>query len=307
MRPEARSKRQWVRYHPATMSAQPVASRQMHSTAEVLRAGAVRVLDAALAIVQERRGIDFSGYRRGTLERRLVNRMVAARASTADEYLSMLREADGEVDRLAANLTIKVSRFYRNAAAYDSLATSALPLLRQTFPGQPLRAWSAGCAGGEEAYTLSMLLDGPGDVVYATDIDESALALARRAHYAFAALVEVPPAMQASLVGTAPEADVFTVSAAVRERVEFARHDLATAHCAPGPARYHLVCCRNVLIYFAPELQRRAMHLLVESLLPDGILFLGEAEWPGFVSSSLQVLDPKHRLFRRLHGAEAQP
>jgi chemotaxis methyl-accepting protein methylase len=272
---------------------------QPGSGTEPLSSGAVRIMEDALAILRERRGLDFAEYRRGTLERRLANRMTAARADGADAYLALLRTTEAEVDRLAANLTIKVSRFYRNAGVFDFLRERALPELRGRFPGEALRAWSAGCAGGEEAYTLAAILAGEAAPIVATDIDESALALARRGIYRADSFVEIPGELLNREFGETGEPGLLRVGDSLRKGVVFARHDLAAAQEPPVGAPFHLVSCRNVLIYFARPLQQRVLRLLVDSLVPGGLLCLGESEWPGEAASSLQVVDRSRKIFRR--------
>lgn len=255
---------------------------------------AALILHDVLAILRERRGIDFSDYRQATIERRIVNRMIATRVAGAGEYLDLLRNADLELDRLTANLTIKVSRFYRNAAVFDRLRTQLVPELIERFRGEDLRAWSAGCAAGEEPYTLAMIFEGD---VYATDVDELALAAARRGEYRTEVFAEVPPSLVDTFVRPAGAGGALSVVDELRTRVRFLRHDLSVPSAIPG-APFHLICCRNVLIYFSRILQRRTMQLLIDNLVPGGVLCLGEAEWPAD-TSSLDTMDRKSRIFRR--------
>lgn len=256
------------------------------------------VLDDVLAVVRDRRGVDFRRYRRSTIERRLLNRILSARAPSATAYLDSLRDSDGEVDRLIGCLTVKVSRFYRNAPVFDALSALLRTDLRARFAGQPLRLWSAGCGYGEEAYTLAMLLgDTPGEV-WATDIDASALATAGDGRYPEAALRELPAALGKEFLMPAGPGAV-TVRDHLRPRVRFVRHDLDAAAAPPDGAPFHLVCCRNVVIYFQPALQRRALRLLAESLLPGGVLCLGEAEWEGDLVGMLEPVDRRRKLYRR--------
>jgi chemotaxis methyl-accepting protein methylase len=267
------------------------------SAADAVRAEASRILDDALLLLHERGGCDFSGYRRATLERRLANRIVATGTRSGDRYLLLLRDTAGESDALAANLTVKVSRFYRNAEVFEFLAADVLPRLRQSFGGGALRAWSAGCANGEEAWTLAALLDHPGDRIVATDIDPTALESAETAVYPLDAFSEMPAGLFETALTRRDDGD-YVVSDALRPRVAFSRHDLGSG-AAPPEAPFHLICCRNVLIYFAPALQQRAIELLLKNLLPGGVLFLGEAEWPPSPAvDSLQVLHRKGKLFR---------
>jgi chemotaxis methyl-accepting protein methylase len=258
------------------------------------------LLDRALEILKRRRGVDFSGYRRSTMERRLANRMMSVAVSSADAYLTLLESSDREPDHLMTNLVIKVSRFYRNAGTFDRLA-ALVPLLRERFGPAPLTAWSAGCAFGEEAYTLAALL-GQNDVVDATDIDENALAFAEKARYTESALYEMPPSLRARLLNDVHDADGFVVRESVQARVRFFRHDLTRDLLAPRET-YQLICCRNVLIYFTRPYQVAVQRLLRRSLAPGGILCLGEAEWPLEADPTLVPLDRKARIFEAVRSA----
>lgn len=259
------------------------------------------MIDDILAVVRARSGIDFSGYRAQTVQRRIHNRMAAMGAASLAEYVRLLDASEGEVTRLVEGMTIKVSRFYRNAAAFDILRDGVLP--RLAAPGRPLRLWSAGCGRGEEAYTLAMLLEAAGleGSVEATDIDGAALVRAREATYAAETVDELPAALRERYL-EAGERDgrvVVRPCRAVRARVRFSRHDLASAKRRfPGP--FELVCCRNVLIYWDRASQAGILSTLVSALAESGVLFMGEAEWPhGPAAARLRPLAETHRLFER--------
>lgn len=286
------------------MSRPTVSTRQAAPIAESVRPGADRIVDAALTILRERRGVDFGGYRRATIVRRLVNRMVRVGVLDGDDYLAHLAGSDSEAEQLAKNLTIKVSQFYRNWAVFELLRDQVIPSLRERFDGA-LRVWSAGCAAGEEAYSLAMLLR-PDDRVCGTDIDESALQTGRRGRYDVRVFDDVPTARAQEFFSRAGHDGFLQLSDAVRTRVSFVQHDLAAAAVPPEGAPFHLICCRNVLIYFSRPLQQRAMNLLYASLAPGGVLCLGEAEWPVDQRSMLQVIDRRSRLFRRLAAQEVE-
>lgn len=253
-----------------------------------------------LDLVRARVGVDFSEYRSSTVSRRIEARISAAGASSAAEYLERLRRDASEMDRLVERLTIKVSRFYRDAAAVDAVRGALAA--RAPAMGRPIRAWSAGCGRGEEAYTLAILLaesvgpDGAFEVV-GTDVDPSALAAARAAAYPAEALTEVPPAVLSRSFEGPDEKGLYRVAPGLRARVKLARGDLA----APAPFRgplFDLVACRNALIYFKPALQARVLLRLCAMLAPRGLLWLGEAEWPSAeCARRLDVLDRRARLF----------
>jgi chemotaxis methyl-accepting protein methylase len=266
------------------------------------------LLSSVLALVERRRHLDLTRYRRPTLSRRLANRMIAAGAASDEAYWRLLEDDPEEIDRLLTALTIKVSRFYRNAPVFDALRTTVIPELRHRAGAGALRVWSAGCANGEEAYTLA-LLAAPPAWIDATDIDEPALAAARAGRYPPASLAELPLELAGPLGDwTSAGAGGVTVDARLRARVRFSWHDVAQRSLPPPGGPYHLVCCRNVLIYLTPEAQRTATAVLVENLCPGGVLCLGEAEWPvGEHGAELEVIDRRTKLFRKRAEAGGSP
>jgi chemotaxis protein methyltransferase CheR len=264
-------------------------------------------LDAVLAILRERDGLDLSGYRRSTLARRVRNRMISAGVRGASEYVDRLRTDPGETPRLLERLTIKVSRFFRNPAAVAAVSEAlAAELARRP---RPLAVWSAGCGRGEEPYTLAMLLAELGQrdgapAVLATDIDAAALDAGRRATYAADAVRDVPAPVRERWLAPAG-AGALAVRPELRGRVSFERHDLAR-DAAPRRGGFDLVSCRNTLIYFDTPLQRRALRVLCEAIAPGGLLWLGEAEWPsGDDAARLAPVDRHARLFRLGEGTDA--
>lgn len=260
-----------------------------------------------LSVVRERHGLDLTGYRRGTVERRIRTAMIAAGAPTSAAYVERLRTDRRLAGDLLARVTVKVSRFYRDAAAVERVR-EALAARRAAAPG-PLAVWSAGCGRGEEPYTLAMLLDDLGapagpDVV-ATDVAPDALAAAEAATYPAAALAELPRAFRDRYLTPLPGGGraAFRVHPGIRARVRALRHDLSAARAPPDPRRFDLVACRNTLIYFQPALQRRALELLLDALAPGGLLWLGPAEWPAALARArLEVVDRRARLFRAAGG-----
>ncbi len=257
---------------------------------------------AILDVLRARTGIDFSRYRPATVRRRVLNRMISAHAETFEDYLHVLRAHEGEAGNLLERVTIKVSRFYRNAVTFDALRAQVIPELAAQAAGRPLRIWSAGCGCGEEPYTLAMLLEEanvPGRIE-ATDVDARALHLAQEARYAPALLTELPKTLADRYLESRGE--TCTVIPALRDRVHFSFHDLTSDMI---PSRLHppfdLVCCRNVLIYFDRVVQERALGQVRRAVRSGGFLCLGEAEWPSPVlATGLQALDHRTRIFRAL-------
>lgn len=259
-----------------------------------------------LEVVHARCGTPFQGYRRATVVRRIRNRMISAGVPTLPAYAAFLREDPAEPARLLERLTVKVSRLWRNADHVASLSRA----LASAGPGA-LRAWSAGCAQGEEAYTLGALLEAVAGrapwSVLGTDVDPGALAAARRGRYGPAALVEVPAEIARRHLSPPDQDGWRAVGSALRGGVTFAEHDLVSADAPPPPGAYALVACRNVLIYFLPASQAEVLSRVVDRLAPGGWLLLGEAEWPApAVERRLEIVDRAHRLFRRRAG-EGRP
>jgi chemotaxis protein methyltransferase CheR len=230
--------------------------------------------------------------------------MMSASETTLDGYLERLRADPRETGRLLDRLTIKVSRFYRNAEAVEAVARALAAEVARA--PRRLALWSAGCGRGEEPYTLAVLLAELGQpalpsAIVATDVDPGALESAAAATYGGDALGEVPaPILARHFARAIPSgAGRLRVGDGTRRRVRLERHDLACAERPPRGAPFDLVSCRNTLIYFEPPLQRRAFALLVEALAPGGLLWLGEAEWPaGPAAERFETVDRHARLFR---------
>jgi chemotaxis methyl-accepting protein methylase len=252
-----------------------------------------------LQLLRERTGTDFTSYRLPTVARRTVNRMISVGASTFADYLQLLRQREGEAARLLEHVTIKVSRFYRHAPAFDLLRREVLPELARQANGRSLAVWSVGCGCGEEPYTLAMLFAEAGlsCVIDATDIDPAALQRAAQGYFADAALIELPKDLRERyLVRT----DGFhEVSAALRAQVRFSHHDILASRPAPGPGEFDLVCFRNVLIYLGHEVQELALQSARRAVRSEGYLCLGEAEWlPQGIAATMTPLAPDARIFR---------
>ena len=235
------------------------------------------------------------------MQRRIHNRMISVGIASLDAYLDMLRENAGEARRLLERITIKVSRFYRNRTTFDELRRVVFPALARR--GEPLRLWSIGCGCGEEAYTLAMLLEDSGapGIVHASDIDVVALARACDAVYPEEALTELPADLAVRHLEALPTrgAALYGVCETVRRRVVFGTHDVTANDGLPGGELFHLVACRNLVIYLKRGVQEEAFQRMRRALAPGGYLCLGEAEWPPeSLHRSLDVVARKARIFR---------
>lgn len=257
-------------------------------------------MDSLQAVLQHLRaatGLDFADHRRATIERRLKNRMASLAIGSGDDYLRHLRQHREEANALVDRLTVKVSRFYRNAPAFDCLREAILPALARAAQGRPVAAWSAGCARGEEAYTLAMLLEEAGirGGVLATDIDAAALSAAAVAEFPEASCRELPRALRRFLEPGSRH-DTVRVAAAVRDRVVFRQGDVQEPFAT---GRFDLVACRNVLIYLSAPARARAFAHLEAALRPGGYLLLGESEWaPPAPAGGLRVVEGRARVFQ---------
>jgi two-component system CheB/CheR fusion protein len=257
-----------------------------------------------LGRVREQSGLDFGAYKRPTITRRLQRRMTAVGTATLTDYRRYVERHPDELQRLVASFLIKVTDFFRDPELFDYLRDQVLPkLISEARERGELRLWSAGCATGEEAYTLAMLVSDllGGDTtslpvrIFATDVAVDAVEFGRRGIYPEAALAGLPRDLVdrhfVQLDG------VYEVRKSVRGLVVFGEHDLG--HRAPFP-RIDLVVCRNVLIYFTPELQRRALQLFAFSLRRGGALALGKAETVSPLPEYFALEQPRLKVYRRV-------
>ena len=240
------------------------------------------LLQELFHILHARCNVDFREYKATTVQRRIERRMAARGLADLAAYVRRCRMEPEEVDALFRDLLISVTRFFRDKTEFESLREYIVALLNARTEG-PLRIWVAGCATGEEAYSIAMMvgdiLGGPHHLdksnvqIFATDIDENALGMARSGRYPIAALNDVPKEMVEQYFKI--EGDSVCVKRMLRDVVLFSYHNI----CQDAPfLRLDLVCCRNLLIYFDTNLQDRVLSRLHYALNPTGLLFLGVAE-----------------------------
>jgi len=271
------------------------------------------VLPPVLAELRQARGLDLSGYRRATLKRRLAARMARLRLKDPGEYLQRLRSDPLECDRLIETIVIKVSSFFRDPIVFELLARRILPSImarhRRDHTRQ-IRVWSAGCAAGEEAYSVAILLaqaledeDFPWlPYICATDISAEALAAAQTGSYRRESLETTQLGVLEHFFQ--PTAEGFEVIPEIRRMVHFSRDDL-TSRLSLAPAdsvfgSFDLVLCRNVLIYFSLDLQKRVQDKLYGALNTGGYMVLGMSEsLPPEMAPRLIAVDRAHRIFQK--------
>lgn len=262
--------------------------------------------EALLRYMRDSRGFDFTGYKRTTLMRRVRHRMEQAGYTSFEEYLDFLQAGSDEFTALFNTILINVTSFFRDPDTWEFVGAEVIPrLLAERGPNTPIRVWSAGCASGQEAYTLTMLLAEALGVdsfrdrvkVYATDVDEEALTEARGASYDAKAVESVPPDLLARYFEQSNGRYVFHKD--LRRGVIFGRNDLVKD--API-SRVDLLVCRNTLMYLNAETQRNVLGRLHFALAPQGTLFLGHAEMLLSHGDRFTPLNLKHRIFRKSVG-----
>ncbi|HKD77269.1 MAG TPA: CheR family methyltransferase, partial [Ktedonobacterales bacterium] len=261
-------------------------------------------LQSFLQQIHDRSGLDFTNYKMPTIQRRLQRRMVATGTTTLASYRRHLQRHPEEYSLLISSFLIKVTEFFRDRDLFIALREQVLPELIAAARehGNELRMWSAGCATGEEAYSLAILIaDLLGDEleqftvrIFATDLDNDAITFARRGIYPASALAAMPPDLVSRFFHRA-DGD-YEVQKRVRSLVIFGQHDLGQR--APFP-RIDLVLCRNVLIYFTLELQKRVLQLFAYSLRDGGYLVLGKAETTSPLAEFFVAVQPTLKIYRR--------
>lgn len=267
---------------------------------------AATTLKQLLMRVKQQTRIDFGGYKEGTLWRRIERRMAARHLSGLDDYLALVEVEPEELDHLCKDILISVTAFFRDPKAFEALRKALQKMLDIKQPGDDIRIWVAGCATGEEAYSIAILLaDLLGSNVgqyriqiFATDLDLNALAIARRGAYSEMALKDMSPELVNRYF--IKSGNLYEVSRTLRDMVVVARQDLVQD---PPFLRLDLVTCRNVLIYLQNELQSKVLTTFHYGLRNNGYLFLGKSEGIFQQEGLFDVADKTSRIYRRRPGA----
>jgi len=260
-------------------------------------------LQQILALLRARTGHDFTAYKTTTIRRRIERRMNVHQIKEPPEYVRYLRENSHEIDILFGELLISVTGFFRDAQAFEALAEKALPaLLASRVDVQALRVWTPGCASGEEAYSIAMLLreamDKTGKVldvqIFGTDLDVHAIDAARAGIYPAGITADVSKERLERFF-THGE-NVYHIRKEVREMLVFAPQNVIKD---PPFTKLDLVVCRNLLIYLDGDLQQRLLSVFHYALRPGGLLFLGPSESIGASGNLFEAVDSKWKIFRR--------
>jgi two-component system CheB/CheR fusion protein len=266
-----------------------------------------QALREIFALLRAHTGHDFANYKRATLLRRIERRISVRNLPGLEAYAAVLRGQPDEVQALLKDLLISVTNFFRDKEAFAALEQEILPrIFAGKGAGDTVRVWVAGCATGEEAYSVAMLcaeraldvLDAPAVQVFATDIGEAAVARARAGLYTPADVADVSPERLRRFFTL--EDERYRVRPELRERILFAHHNLLAD---PPFSHLDLVTCRNVLIYLNRTAQERVIEIFHLALEPGGFLFLGNVESADGASDLFTVISREHRLFQRRPAA----
>jgi two-component system, chemotaxis family, CheB/CheR fusion protein len=259
------------------------------------------IFETLLDFLRQARGFDFTGYKRSSLKRRVRKHMQSHEIDNFGDYLDYLQVHPEEFVLLFNTILINVTGFFRDKSSWDYLQSQIIPDLLSDKPeNTPIRVWSAGCASGEEAYTLAIVLAETLGIekfrqrvkIYATDVDEEALDQARQAIYTIKNIEPIPQKLQEQFFEKIGNSFIFRPD--LRRSVIFGRHDLIQD--API-SRLDLLVCRNSLMYFNSEIQAKILGRFHFALNNTGILFLGKAEMLLTHGNLFTPLNLQHRIF----------
>ncbi len=261
------------------------------------------VFKQLLAVLRLRRGVDFTYYKSSTLKRRILRRMALNGIQKPVDYLAFIRDSNAEQDALYNDMLISVTNFFRDPASFEVLCGNIVPkLVDEKNENEPFRIWIAGCATGEEAYSMAICMqeqlgDGLGAVkiqIFATDISEIAIAKARTGVYRTVDLQGVSPSRLEQFFTKIDGS--YQVNKTIRDMCVFAHHNFLKE---PPFSKMDLVSCRNVLIYMEPVLQKRALTTFHYALNDKGFLMLGKSESIGSYTDLYTAYNNSEKIFQR--------
>ncbi|HEY3275427.1 MAG TPA: chemotaxis protein CheB [Syntrophorhabdaceae bacterium] len=305
---------------PAEMAAQLIAyaSRAFGKTSARGPSPEIRsenALKKIFILVRSQTGHDFSQYKINTIHRRIERRMAVHQIETMDAYVKFMQRTPSETEALFRDLLIGVTSFFRDPEAFKLLEEKIIPkLFAGKTPESVIRVWSPGCATGEEAYSLAILLAEHQEAlkrafriqVFATDIDVAAVAHARSGIYAASVAADISPERLARFFSAEPEGASYRIHKMIRDMLIFSEQDVIRD---PPFSRIDLISCRNMLIYMDAELQKKLIPLFHYALNPGGFLFLGTSETISEFTDLFNVIDRKQKVYQRkedLRGSQRQ-
>lgn len=258
-----------------------------------------------LVLLRNHCGVDFSLYKSNTIQRRIQRRVILNKIDTLKVYAEFLRGNVPELDALYSDVLISVTSFFRNPEAFEMLQRKVFPKIIKAQGNEPVRIWTVGCSTGQEAYSIAMafmeacdhVAHAPTLQIFATDLNEVLLDKARHGLYGKSLAEDLSPERLRRFF--VEENGGYRITKALRESVVFARQNLL---CDPPFSRMDLISCRNLLIYFDPELQKKILPTFHYALKPEGFLFLGAAESAGAFSDLFELIDKKQKIFSKKSG-----
>lgn len=262
-------------------------------------------LSKILLVLRDYIGVDFSYYKENTIIRRLERRLSINRLNNLDQYLKLLVESNKEKDVLYRELLIGVTRFFRDKEAFDALSKKILPELLKDKSKTQIRLWSAGCSTGEEVYSLAIIISELLEKhslaievkIFATDIDRHAIEFAGNGIYPDSIVADIPSELIAKYFHRRENS--YQISETIRKMVVFASHNVLKD---PPFSKIDLISCRNLFIYFKPEVQAKVLSMFYFSLNTDGYLLMGSSETIGEMQQAFMPVDTKNKIFKYVKG-----
>jgi len=260
-------------------------------------------LNKIFLMLRSARGVDFTSYKRTTIMRRIRRRMLLQKIEGVEAYVTYLRENPAEIETLYQDILINVTSFFREPSAFTTLKRSVFPqIVRKVSGDLPVRIWVPACSTGEEAYSIAMsLVEYMEDnnisrpvQLFATDIDDIAIEKARKGIYPANIVRDVSPERLRRFFEKIGGG--YVINKSIREMCIFARQNMVKD---PPFSRIDLISCRNVLIYFGPELQKKTLRILYYALKPEGFLLIGPSESVGEFADLFSVEDKRHTVYAK--------
>lgn len=271
----------------------------------VNREGDELIANEITAILKDQLTLDFTDYKMSTILRRIKRRAEYNNVPELKDYFEFLKNTPGENEALAQDFLISVTSFFRDKAAFAVVESLMPGMLQRLEAGEELKMWAAGCASGEEAYSLAILVHEQltGQYkntvvkIFATDVDVPALALAGKGLYSDRIKQDMSPE-RLNRYFTKEEGG-YKIVPAIRKMIIFSQHDLVKN---PPYCNMHFISCRNLLIYMMPPLQKKIYMMLLFGLKLDGYLFLGSSENPGAITQHLEVINKEWKIYKNLEA-----
>lgn len=260
-------------------------------------------LKTILSVLKAKTEVDFTHYRRSTLNRRVNRRMILRNVEKIEDYAKLLGRDGVEAEKLFQDILISVTSFFRDPEVFEALKTKLLPRLLRDRDSTPLRVWVPACSTGEEAYSIAMcvlehLRESPGGAslqIFATDVNQDIITKARSGLYSEDSVENVSRDRLTNFFNRSPTGG-WQVSKGVRDLCVFSKHNVLTD---PPFSDMDLISCRNLLIYFDETLQEKVIRLFHKALKPSGCLMLGRSESIGRFNNLFEVIDKNNRIFSR--------